>query len=124
MIKYGYILNVTNAHKRQNDVIKQIKSSKGYKYNNIIRKLFPSSHHKSTTSMLIGEPLTRKRFKTTEGMGLMRVTDNTNYVYWNSGDELVERLKVLIASQQVGNSNHQNEVFSIIEELKESGIIL
>lgn len=49
---------------------------------------------------------------------------DTDYVYWDDPNELIERLKLLIASQSAGNTNHDNEILSIIEELKESGIIL
>ncbi|KAK9681124.1 hypothetical protein QE152_g38561 [Popillia japonica] len=38
-------------------------------------------------------------------------------------NELVERLKLLIASQQAGHTGHNNEIASIIEELKEAGVI-
>ena len=50
--------------------------------------------------------------------------DNTDYVYWNDVNEIVERLKLLIASQQAGHTNHDNEIISIIEELKEAKIII
>ena len=58
------------------------------------------------------------------GGGLMQVVDkNINHVYWNDPNELVDRLRLLIASQQAGHNNHNNEIMSIIEELKEADII-
>lgn len=45
------------------------------------------------------------------------------YVYFDDVNELCDRLKLLIASQDAGNTNHSNEIASIIEELRESGII-
>jgi hypothetical protein len=35
----------------------------------------------------------------------------------------VERLRLLIASQQAGNNSVNNEIISIIEELREAAII-
>ncbi|CAK1593127.1 unnamed protein product [Parnassius mnemosyne] len=48
---------------------------------------------------------------------------NTDIVYWDDPNELVDRLKHLIASRDAGNTNHDNEMLSIIEELKEANII-
>ncbi|XP_066585314.1 uncharacterized protein [Prorops nasuta] len=47
-----------------------------------------------------------------------------DYVYWNNPNELVNRLKLLIASKNAGHTNHDNEIISIIEELREDGIIV
>lgn len=59
------------------------------------------------------------------GSGIMRYSENkTDYVYWNDVNELVDRLRLLIASQQAGHSNHNNEIASILEELKEADIIV
>lgn len=44
-------------------------------------------------------------------------------VYWDDPNELVERLKLLVASQTAGNNSHQNEIIDIVEELKEANII-
>jgi hypothetical protein len=49
--------------------------------------------------------------------------NKTDYIYWDDPNELVDRLRLLMASKQVGNNNHQNEIMSIIEELKEADII-
>lgn len=39
--------------------------------------------------------------------------------YFNDPNELVSRLKLLILSKKAGNSNHSQEIHSIIEELRE-----
>lgn len=61
------------------------------------------------------------------GMGLPKYmlvkNSNVDYVYWDNPNELVDRLRLLLASQQAGNLSHTNEIMSIIEELKEGGII-
>ncbi|KAL4709402.1 hypothetical protein ACJJTC_001198 [Scirpophaga incertulas] len=48
---------------------------------------------------------------------------DVDYVYWDDPNELVERLKLLIASRDAGNTGLHNEIISIIEELRESKII-
>lgn len=43
--------------------------------------------------------------------------------FWDNPNELVDRLRLLISSTSVGHNNHNNEIISIIEELKEVNII-
>lgn len=50
--------------------------------------------------------------------------NNKSYVYWDNANELCERLRLLIASQNAGHTGHQNEIVSIIEELRETKIII
>lgn len=45
------------------------------------------------------------------------------YEYYDDPNELCDRLRLLISSQQAGNTNHSHEINSIIEELMECGII-
>lgn len=101
---YKKILLETNAHKRDYKSDGQIKGTKAYKYKNILSKLF-------------------KNEKT--GRGLMKFNDTKpNYVYWDDPNELVDRLRLLISSFTAGHNNHNNEIVSIIEELRENGIIV
>lgn len=100
---YKKILIDTNAHRRNFNPNNQLKGNKGYKYTHIIKKLFDTTHI---------------------GSGLMNVNlHKPNYIYWDDPNELVDRLKLLIASQHAGNNNHTNEINSIIEELREANII-
>lgn len=46
-----------------------------------------------------------------------------DYKYWDNPNELVDRLRLLIASQSAGHSGHNNEIIEIIEELREANII-
>lgn len=101
---YKKILINTNAHRRDYTPNGQIKGSKAFKYKNIIGKLF-------------------KENKT--GSGLMKLNSNKpNFIYWDDPNELVDRLRLLIASQNAGHNNHNNEIVSIIEELYEANIII
>lgn len=96
---YKDIVQKTNAHKRHYQHNKQVAGSRSKKYQKII-------------APLIGK-----------GM-LMEVTDNPiNYIYWDDPNELVDRLRLLLASQEAGHTGHVNEINSIIEELREANII-
>lgn len=96
---YAVILKSTNAH-RQGD---RIKSNKGYKYSKIIKQILPT---------------------TSKGAGLLTLNNNkTDYVYWDDPNELCDRLRLLTASQNAGHTGHENEITSIIEELREANII-
>ena len=59
------------------------------------------------------------------GSGLFKVEDGRlpSLTYWDDPNELVDRLRLLIASQQAGNTSHTNEIISILEELREAGYI-
>ncbi|XP_073829702.1 uncharacterized protein [Musca autumnalis] len=100
---YKTILLDSNAFKINYDPNGRIKGNKGQKYKRIIKKLMGDTH---------------------SGKGLMTLSPSKpNYIYWDDPNELVERLKLLMASQQAGNNNHTNEIVSIIEELREGNII-
>ena len=46
-----------------------------------------------------------------------------DYKYWDDPNELVDRLKLLVAERSAGNNNHDNEILAIVEELREAKII-
>ena len=46
-----------------------------------------------------------------------------DYKYWDDPNELVDRLRLLVAERSAGNNNHDNEIISIIEELREAKVI-
>lgn len=111
---YKQLLLITNAHRRDFDSKKPIKSNKGIKYLSIIKPMF-----KKTKNCTSSESLT-------QGFGLplmKRMKKNTDYVYWDNPNELVERLKLLVASRDAGNTGLDGEIISILNELRESGVI-
>ena len=101
---YKEIILSTNAHK------------KNYKANEEIRSKFIKF------KKLIG-PLLQS--KTGGGIPKYLVYNNRkiDYIYWDDPNELVDRLRVLMAFQAAGNTSHANEIISIIEELKEANYI-
>lgn len=99
---YTDILLKTSAHKRYYQENKQIDGSRSKKYTKIIA------------------PFIKK------GGGLF-IEVNKKEIdpwYWNDPNELVHRLRLILASQEAGNSNHTNEIVRIIEELREADIIV
>ena len=111
MRKYKNMLITTNAHRRNHSEHGQLRSNRGYKYKYVIAPLLQI------------EPGKKK-----SGRGLpraMTLNDNTiDYVHWDDPNELVDRLRLLEASRQAGHNAHDNEMLSIIEELREAGLII
>lgn len=96
LLKYKDLLTKTNAHLQKYQPNAKIMSTKGVKYMTVIRKLFPPK------------------------LETLKVGAGTSYIFWDNPNELVERLKLLVASKNAGHTNHDNEIISIIEELKEA----
>ena len=120
---YKDILIKTNAHKRNYKPDGQVKGTKAYKYKHIIKKLF-NNKVQSQKSLIPSISSSNETIKNYMGRGLMTLNLNKpNYIYWDDVNELVDRLKLLLASQAAGHSNHNNEIVSIIEELYEANII-
>ncbi|KYQ52676.1 hypothetical protein ALC60_08208 [Trachymyrmex zeteki] len=58
-------------------------------------------------------------------MRAMTLNDNkVDYVHWDDPNEIVDRFRLLEASRQAGHNAHNNEILSIIEELREAGLII
>lgn len=109
-LMYKDILIQTNAHKRGFISSNQIQGNSSMKYCQVLKPLFSDS---DTNNVKQGGSLP----------SLKKYRRHTDLVYWDDPNELVDRLKILIASKDAGNTNHDNEIISIIEELKEAGII-
>lgn len=75
------------------------------------------------------KPKKQKRKKTSIGKSrtverdFIPYSENIVYEYYDDPNELCERLNLLVASQKAGNTNHDQEINSIIEELRERSII-
>jgi hypothetical protein len=105
--KYKSILLATNAHRRGHSMHNPILGNRGHKYKNIIASLLSGKK--------VGKGIPRA----------MTLNDNkTDYIHWDDPNELVDRLRLLEASRQAGHNAHDNEILSIIEELREAGLII
>ncbi|XP_044588767.1 uncharacterized protein LOC123267946 [Cotesia glomerata] len=102
--KYLEIIQRTNTHRKGYDPSKSIYRDSTDKYNKYIAD-FVEKHGR--------------------GLPKFMITTKTpmDYVYWDDPNELVDRLRLLMASQAAGNPSHTNEIMSIIEELREAGVI-
>ncbi|KYN05742.1 hypothetical protein ALC62_03328 [Cyphomyrmex costatus] len=116
-LAYKSILLATNAHRRSHNADNPILGNKGYKYKNIIAPIVSSK-------IQVG---TGKRNGGGKGVIPLAMTLNDNkidYIHWDDPNELVDRLRLLEASRQAGHNAHDNEILSIIEELREAGLII
>lgn len=115
LIDYKNILQLTSAHKRNYDPSDQIAGTRASKYTRIIKPLFKSKNIMFNQSQT--EP--------PSGSGMMVYNEKPiEYIYWDDVNELVDRLRLLNSSKLAGNTDsHDNEILSIISELREAGII-
>lgn len=51
-------------------------------------------------------------------------TENVTYEHYKNPNDLVDRLRLLIASRAAGNSNHAQEINSLVAELRQTGHIM
>ncbi|KYN11453.1 hypothetical protein ALC57_16388 [Trachymyrmex cornetzi] len=110
---YRSILLTTNAHRRGHSPSNQVMGSKGYKYKSIIAPLV--SDKKVGTGINKRADLPRT----------MTLNDNKiDYIHWDDPNEIVDRLRLFEASRQAGYNGHDNEILSIIEELRVAGLII
>lgn len=111
---YGEILKKTNAAYKNYDVKQGLHKNKWKKFSKIIKPLASST--------------VKTRSKT--GLGFSRIpsqklynSKGVDYVYWNKPKELVDRLRLLYSSKMAGNTGVNNEIISLVEEMREEGII-
>lgn len=105
---YRSILLTTNAHKKNYKPTSAIREDKTDKYKNYISKMFETKKGSGVLPKYMIEHAKKRKI---------------DYLYWDDPNELVDRLRLLVGSQAAGNTSHNNEIMSIIEELRESNII-
>lgn len=101
--EYVDILRRTNTLRRNYNPKEQLQGTRAKKYISIIK------------------PFLSKR--TGKGMVLEVNNKPIEYKHFDDYNEIVERLKILVASQAAGHTGHNNEIVSILEELREAKII-
>ena len=114
LAQYKEILEHSCAHRRDVKPSSQINGNQSFKYKNIIQKLVQRSPPPYNLRERVGKGISSQ---------MQLTANNIDFVYWNDPNELVDRLRLLIASQHAGHTNHNNEIISIIEELKKANII-
>ncbi len=109
--QYRKIILSTNLHKRNFDENSQIRGSTSLKYKKIIKPLLTNQNTFTGAAYKSEQTLIQYNSKPVE------------YRYWNDINELINRLRLLVASKQAGNTSLDNEISSVEEELREEGII-
>lgn len=126
---YKDILERTCAHRHGFTPIGGIRGTNLQKYKVYVKPLVNPAKSgiarptRGSSSSSIPSPSGRPRGK---GMSFNYKIVNkrpVDYMYWNSLNELVDRLRIIYAEIIAGNKAHWNEAASIIEELLETGKI-
>ena len=115
--QYLQILLSINPHRKGNKSTGELKQTNeaNRKYNDVIKPLLVLQK-KITKSPYSGSGLPKYK--------IAKPSSTIDLVYWDDPNELVDRLRLLVAEQQAGNEIHTNEILSITEELREAGHIL
>ncbi|XP_014237508.1 uncharacterized protein LOC106659449 [Trichogramma pretiosum] len=116
---YRKILEPTNAHRRGFVNTGEICKYRSNKFSEIIEPLF-----KSGSGLLPSYKVAKRGRGLLPSHKVAKSHDSSkDFVYWNDPNELVDRLRLLVAERSAGNNAHDNEITSIIEELREAGYI-
>lgn len=134
---YMDVLKRTNAYRRNFDPNSQIQGSTDAKYITLIKpylskkgllKAASVSEFRpelpSTSRLLPPQRPRSTRTKSGKGAMLNLSKKKLDYVYYDNLNEIIDRLRLLTASQMAGHTGHNNEINSILEELREARIIL
>lgn len=125
------ILEDTNAHKKGYSEDSPVYRNRSIKYVNVISTLFPSQltkaqlKRRALSSAEIN--ILHKKRKTTEptssGKGLLKKLYNTNIIYYNDINKLVDRMRLLHEAMEAGHTGLNNEWIALVDELRSRGII-
>ncbi|WP_185964903.1 hypothetical protein, partial [Klebsiella pneumoniae] len=94
------ILEMTNAHKKNYSKTSPVHRNSSNKYVKVISKLFPSNRAKG------------------KGMAIKDAYD-TNVIYYNDINKLVERMRLLYEAKQAGHTGVNNEMVALKQELRQ-----
>lgn len=135
LLVYEKIGLETNLFRRKYDSGDSINGNQSKKYTGIISKLIKSEKKNFKTGSALKLYNNRNIFKNYVQKGkkiknssdmlirLESAKSNPSITYWNDINELVERLRLIISSAYAGNNSHDNEIISILEELREEHVI-
>lgn len=121
---YRDILERTAAAHKNYDPDQQISGNVGIKYKKVIQNLRnPKLRPRSGSLQHVQRP--RSGSLQHEGRALKTLdVDGKQDFNWKDSNALVNRLRLLIRSQQTGNTGHNIEISHIISELKKAMIIV
>lgn len=124
---YKKIMHLSRLHHDEND---KLKYNNSHKYRTFIKLLrSPTASEKKMKNMMGGSLSRRRKSKIeqilskTGKLQSLYSEKPTQYVYWDDPNELVQRLELLLSEREAGHTGLDNEILSILEELKERGYI-
>lgn len=121
---YIDIVEATYAYRKNYNQLGQLQGNVNIKWRSIIRPELERRNISTPTS----SRSFRTRAQSSTGYGLipeqLTVTNRkSDYIYWDDPNELVNRLRVLISSKNAGYTCQEDEIMSIVEELREDNLI-
>lgn len=108
--EFKNICMLTNSHRKGYSHNTPIHRNRSEKYREVISKLFSNIRGK------------RSKAKG-KGMSMKSVYD-TNVIYYNNVNKLVDRMRLIYESIQAGHNGLDNEMIALTEELKGRGYIV
>lgn len=120
----------TNAHRKNYKPTSPIHRNTSVKYKTVISELFPTILEKAKKRFMSTEDLSilkgnkrKKNEETASGEGLLKNTYNTNIIYYNDVNKLVNRMRLIHEAIEAGHTGLQNEWVALVAELLNRGII-
>lgn len=116
---YRDLLIHSNVVRQGFSVLRSFNTS-GMKYKTLLKRLLNPDGGTSSSATFDSSRDMQPRI----GKGMIASSSvKPRFIYFDDPNELVNRLRLLMASQAAGHTAHDPEVASIIEELKEGGYI-
>lgn len=114
--QYYDILLRTSVHRVGSEPTERLRGTAAKKWTEVIKPILDKNQYTPSKS---GSGVR----KIISGLDMVMKNVPYQYVHWDDINELIDRLRLLVASQQAGHTNHNNEILSILEELREAGVI-
>jgi hypothetical protein len=112
---YAKIIFDTNVHRVNFSPRGKVRSNRGRKYKHIISNIILHGPPEDPMDTYADRVLQSNP----SGSGVRLTEGKPNIVYYDDPNEIINRLRILLGSQEAGHTGHENEINAIIEELKE-----
>lgn len=132
LINFKRICLNTNAHRKNYSQTLPVHRNQSDKYKRIISELFPTKMKRNkkrymSTEEVSSIPDLKKRRKVTtdapSGSGLLKSIYDTNVIYYNNINKLVNRMRLIHEAIEAGHTGLQNEWVALVDELINRRII-
>lgn len=120
---YGKIINSTNVHRENYQNNGKIVHKNTNKYKTILKNFQTSPAAGGKRKSWSGKRGGNYSENEVVFPLMKKLKPLGHFTFWDDPNELVTRLKLLMASQAAGHDQHDSEILSILNELKQSGFI-